>query len=377
MLQAQELALEVGHMIKFFSSRGWLSRLNRPDVDDELEFDRLCNRLNVLQEHCGSTPSSNADESEIYRPSSGSIMKIIKTYGPLQKLVNKTDDELHIFVEHLLPHLSVDPAQMPSPISEEIRIAASAEMPGSHTVIRHPDLRYLWWTYLESEEAPWEDFWKFFPDALEDLESGSEIIGDVNAIKGLLQSASARRQFKTSINSSRNSDVILSIELDNAFAPSRTIEESIAILLSPMDEQHANIHYMERFLTPAVKYSLQRIIRDEAGVPGDGSDIVGREAEVGKLFSSIEMGKSVLLVTGPPGIGKTAIAATACDELLQSRVLKRVHYLNLSNVGELTDAIFRIGAALKHPIYQSALSSGKAFCCFYVLYSSFQGNGRG
>lgn len=291
-------------------------------------------------------------------PSSAALMKVIKNHGSLQSHVNKSDEEQNGFISRMLPYLSTDPDFAAQSISEEIRIAAASELPAAHTVIRHPDLRYLWWTYLEGEEAAWEDFWKFFPEALDDLENASDAIGDLNAIKGLLQSPAARRQFKNSINSSRNSEFVLSIEIDNAFAPNRTIEESVAILLSPMDGSHANVQYMERLLKPAVMNSLQRAIRDEAGVPGENTEIVGREAEVGKLCSFVETGKSVLLITGPPGIGKTAVATTACDELLKSRILTRVHFLNLSNVTELADAVFRIGAALKHPIYQSALSSG-------------------
>ena len=285
-------------------------------------------------------------------------MGIIKSHGSLQSQLHRTEDELRAFIASLLPILTTEHEFAAQSITEEIRIATASEVPSAHSVIRHPDLRYLWWSYLEAEEATWEDFWRFFPEALGDLEHSSDAIGDLSAIKGLLQSPASRRQFKSAINTCRNSEYILSIEIDNAFAPNRTIEESVAILLNPQDGSPANKHYKARFLKPTIMNNIQRAVRDESGVPGEGTEIVGRQEEVGNLCGFVETGKRVVMVTGAPGIGKTAVATTACDELIKSRVVDAVHYLNLSNTREVTDAVFRIGAALKHPIYQSALSSG-------------------
>ena len=304
-------------------------------------------------------------------------MRIIRSHGSLQSYINKSEEEIKGFINCMLPYVSTEHEFAAQSIAEEIRIAAAAELPAAHTVIRHPDLRFLWWTYLASEEATWEEFWRFFPESLGELDNDSDGIGELAAINGLLRSPASRRQFKNAINSCRNSEYVLSIEIDHAFAPNRTIEESVAVLLTPMEGSPANAQHVEQYLKPPVINTLQRAIRDESGVPTDGAEMVGREEEVGTISSLIESGRHVVMITGLPGIGKTTVAATVADELLRSQILQNIRYLNLSNVTELSDAVFRIGAALKHPIYQSALSSGKSVLLRLIPYSFLQADGRG
>ena len=135
--------------------------------------------------------------------------------------------------------------------------------------------------------------------------------------------------------------------------------------------------YIPYHRVPSPCCTAQRAIRDESGVPTDGAEMVGREEEVGTISSLIESGRHVVMITGLPGIGKTTVAATVADELLRSQILQNIRYLNLSNVTELSDAVSRIGAALKHPIYQSALSSGKSVLLRLIPYSFLQADGRG
>eukprot|EP00210_Caulerpa_lentillifera_P001984 g1902.t1 len=358
MLQAQELALEVGQMIKLFSCRGWLARLNRPDVDDEVEFDRLVKGVNLLSERCGLPVTIDTEDWESILPSSKALMDVLKEHGGLHNLMNKIEEELNLFIDSLTPVLDVDVEVATQSVSEEIKIAAAAEIPAAHTVIRHPDLRYIWWNYLETEEVSWEDFWKVFPESLSNLEDSSEALGDLSVTMALLQSPAARRLFKTAVNYCRNSEFVLSIEIDSAFAPNRTIEESIAILLDPL-ESNSPIHIQDRdyLLRESVLCTTHRVIRDESGVPGEGTEITGRVKEVSQICSLVETGQCTVMITGAPGIGKTAVATTVADELLKSRIVKKTHFINLCNVHELSEAIFRIAVSLKQPIYQSAISS--------------------
>eukprot|EP00210_Caulerpa_lentillifera_P000935 g905.t1 len=357
-LKAQELSMEVGQMIKQFSCRRWLARLNGQAVDDEIEFKRLVSGANLLSEKCGLSLTTNINDWKSFIPSSNFLINVLKEHGGLINFVEKSEEELKIFMEKLMPVLDINGENATRSVYEEIRIASAAEMPGAHTVIRHAGLQYIWWTNLLTEEVAWEDFWKVFPDSLSTLKDSSDDLGDLSVIKDLLQSPAVRRQFKTAINYSRNSEYVLSIEIDNAFAPNRTIEESIAILLDPL-EDNSTFHFQDsdHRLKKSVLSCTHRVIRDESGVPSEGTEITGRVKEINQICTLIETGRCTVMITGAAGIGKTAVATTVADELLKSRIVKKTHYINLCNIHEVSEAIFKITVSLKQPIYQSAMSS--------------------
>eukprot|EP00803_Ostreobium_quekettii_P009296 evm.model.scf_1255.1 EVM.evm.TU.scf_1255.1 scf_1255:4-12360(+) len=57
------------------------------------------------------------------------------------------------------------------------------------------------------------------------------------------------------------------------------------------------------------------------------------------------------------GIGKSAVAVAAVDQLLQYRFWKNAHYINLTRVETVEDAAARIACSLAVPLFQSSVTS--------------------
>eukprot|EP00803_Ostreobium_quekettii_P011199 evm.model.scf_3824.1 EVM.evm.TU.scf_3824.1 scf_3824:2393-10565(+) len=235
MLEVQEIAMEVIHMNKLFSNRGWLARLNSPDADDKVEFMRLSDAITELQERCSADQLVGMTQRDIraadWCPSSGQLMWHLRQVGGLHAMVHKGRSELREFVSRLAPLLSVRSSAVGELVDLEIKIASASELPGPHSAIRHPDIRLLWWIYLRQEEVPWEMFWKHFLESLLLDCSTSELGGSPQYITELLKPDKSKSQFQKVVQRLGAREHITTVEIDHAFPPNRTIEECVRRIL--------------------------------------------------------------------------------------------------------------------------------------------------
>ncbi|CAD7700558.1 unnamed protein product [Ostreobium quekettii] len=402
MLEVQEIAMEVIHMNKLFSNRGWLARLNSPDADDKVEFMRLSDAITALQERCSADQLVGMTQRDLraaeWGPSSGQLMWHLRQVGGLHMMVHKGRHELREFVSRLAPLLSVRSSAVADLVDQEIKIASASELPGPHCAIRHPDVRLLWYIYLRQEEVPWALFWNHFPESLLLDCTTSEIVGSPQYITELLKSDKSKSQFQKAIQRVGARQYITTVEVDHAFPPNKTIEECVRRILdmssevayimprrgtpttdmwatatsvtgtgmsktkgkSDVTEDTFDEHIgqrMEEVREDMIIPEFKGYIGDLSGIPGEGCQMVGREEEINKLCALLEEGRRLVAIVGMCGIGKSAVAVAAVDQLLQYRFWKNAHYVNLARVETVEDAAARIACSLAVPLFQSSVTS--------------------
>ncbi|GMH34474.1 hypothetical protein BSKO_02308 [Bryopsis sp. KO-2023] len=373
MLEVQEVALEVIEMTKLFSTRGWLSRLNKSGINDESEFHRISDAIGNLQRkhsmEAPKIPLGGDFRSSDYSPSSGQLAWHLKNIGGLHTLADKQRSDLRDFVSRIAPLLTVSSSAVANLVEQEIKVSATAEIPSACCAIRHLDIRLLWWEYLQAEEVAWKEFWDCFPNR---LSRTSQCMGSQDVLSEMLSSGATRDTFEWAINKIGSNRHVTSVEIDHNFPPNVTIEDSVRLLLRAATEpMEVKIQSIEQWIDVGSAETNKpsdgmsdigsdmkrkyRIVQDRSGIPGEGMRMIGRSQEIRRVCKMLVEGRRLVAIVGEAGAGKSAVAAVVADQMLKAKQWQNAYYVNMSRVETVDASAGLICTALSVPLHQGSV----------------------
>ncbi|GMH35305.1 hypothetical protein BSKO_03173 [Bryopsis sp. KO-2023] len=331
-----EVLEEAKDLFRFFSGRGWLVRVVR-SPPDKREFQRLDDMLvqSCLMGHI--TMSEQSKENLKQAPRYTNDVKVIS--NKLDELGGMEGLRSQKVADKLLPVLVAGKCVLEEAVESELEIYDdSIDNSGPYTVIRNQEMRSFWRrSFPGKEHVSWDDFWRCFPRNLnsEHASDLSEVLSSRNH-REILQSHLARS----------SPDMLNVSEVDFVFAPHIDVPETVRKLLR-VDMVLTNL---KRSGSDSLFVGIRDGPIDDGylfNFPDELEDFAGREELMMKLNLGMQdRGTKIVVLAGPPGIGKKSVASSLSRSLISVGHWTEAYWVDLRGIRSQTTAGFQIMSAL-------------------------------